>query len=138
MGRSVLGVWLLLVASGTILRPARSAFNRADWTLPQGFDIELYAPGRVENARSLALSGNSKPNGPWITYISAMSFAGKPQSVSAGRHLPAVWCPPGGSCPQKLPAPAQLPACFCELKASPSPSLPADQGCGGSDRPWRG
>ncbi|KAL4448481.1 hypothetical protein ABPG75_005700 [Micractinium tetrahymenae] len=87
MGRSVLWLWLFLAASGSLLRPACSAFNRADWTLPQGFDIELYTPARVENARSLALSGNSQPNGPWITYISAMSFAGKPQSIKAALDL---------------------------------------------------
>lgn len=110
MGRSVLGLWLLLVASGTLRLPACSAFNRSDWTLPQGFDIELYAPGRVENARSLALSGNSKPNGPWITYISAMSFAGKPQSVSAGCRLCVGHLAPAGrSCRPKLHSEATAP-----------------------------
>lgn len=48
----------------------------ADWTLPEGFDIELYVAGTepVPKARSLAISGASQPNGPVITYVSSISF----------------------------------------------------------------
>lgn len=64
---------LLLVAA--LCCPC-SAFRRSDWTLADpGLEIEPYAvTGAVPSARSLALSSNSKPNGPWITYASSMSF----------------------------------------------------------------
>ncbi|KAI7837423.1 hypothetical protein COHA_008735 [Chlorella ohadii] len=45
-----------------------AAFTRSDWTLPAGFNIELYFP-RVFVARSMALSGNSQANGPVIVYV---------------------------------------------------------------------
>lgn len=68
-----------------------TAFRRADWTLPAGFNVEPYSPGDMPmpNARSLALSQASRPNGPWITFVSSMSFGGAPKSVSAdGSHQP--------------------------------------------------
>ncbi len=45
-----------------------TAAPHADWTLPAGFNIELYFP-RVFVARSLAVSGNSQANGPVIAYV---------------------------------------------------------------------
>lgn len=64
---------------------AEAGFRRSDWTLAAGFNVELYSgdAGSVSNARSLALSGNSKLNGPVITYVSSMDFGGKPTDVSA-------------------------------------------------------
>ncbi|KAI7835674.1 hypothetical protein COHA_010413 [Chlorella ohadii] len=58
------------------ISPAAAAFNRSDWTLPEGFNIEPYVAGSepVPLARSLALSGASQPNGPVITYVSSNSF----------------------------------------------------------------
>lgn len=75
------GLWLL--AAG--LTVAQAAFSRGDWTLPPGFEIELYTPTAVPSARSLVLSKSSKLNGAQLVYVSAMSFAGKPQSVSGKR-----------------------------------------------------
>lgn len=48
----------------------------ADWTLPEGFEIEPYVAGAkpVPLARSLAISGASRATGPVITYVSSISF----------------------------------------------------------------
>ncbi|KAL4438194.1 hypothetical protein ABPG77_010555 [Micractinium sp. CCAP 211/92] len=56
----------------------QAGFRRTDWTLPAGFNVETYSgdAGSAPNARSLALSGNSRLNGPVITYVSSMSFGG--------------------------------------------------------------
>lgn len=84
MGRGTAGPLRSLVLAALCLCAVQAAFNRSDWTLPTGFNIELYAgsSGSVPNARSLALSGASKLTGPWITYVSAMSFGGQPMNVS--------------------------------------------------------
>lgn len=38
--------------------------------MPAGFSASLYHPYTVPNARSLVASGNNKPGGPIITYVS--------------------------------------------------------------------
>lgn len=43
--------------------------NLSTWTLPAGFVVQPYHDGKVKFARSLAVSGNSKLGGPWITYV---------------------------------------------------------------------
>lgn len=77
------GLAVLVVLVGLAARSEALKFNASQWTLPMGFSIEPYFPGNIASARSLALSGNSAANGPVITYVSAMSFAGKPMSVSS-------------------------------------------------------
>ncbi|KAL4448480.1 hypothetical protein ABPG75_005699 [Micractinium tetrahymenae] len=64
---------------------AQAGFRRADWTLPAGFNVEPYSgdAGSVPSARSLALSGNSRLNGPHIVYASSLSFGGHPMDISA-------------------------------------------------------
>ncbi len=66
---------------------AQAGFRRTDWTLPAGFNVETYSgdAGSAPNARSLALSGNSRLNGPVITYVSSMSFGGTPTDVRVCR-----------------------------------------------------
>lgn len=61
----------------------------ADWTLPAGFNIELYTPSQVFGARAMAVSGNSHVNGPIITYVG--SYGGN-LNVRTGAAAPA---PPG-------------------------------------------
>jgi hypothetical protein len=39
-------------------------------TTPPGFSVSLYHPYLIKNARSLVASGNNKPGGPVITYVS--------------------------------------------------------------------
>lgn len=75
---------LLLLACAALVQ---GGFRRADWTLPAGFNVETYSgdAGSVPNARSLALSGNSRLNGPVITYVSSLNFGGNPTDVSGGR-----------------------------------------------------
>lgn len=73
---------LLLLACAALVQ---GGFRRADWTLPAGFNVETYSgdAGSVPNARSLALSGNSRLNGPVITYVSSLNFGGNPTDISA-------------------------------------------------------
>lgn len=38
--------------------------------MPPGFSAELYSPYSVPKARGMVASGNNKPGGPIITYVS--------------------------------------------------------------------
>lgn len=117
-----------------------AAFDPKDWTLPPGFTVEAYTPGAkpVPSARSLAISGASQPNGPWITYVSAMSFdASKPQNVRRTRRPPRR----PSTAPQLAAWQLQMhlhPAFCPTLIAAPAAHPPTDQRRGGPDRPWRG
>lgn len=75
MGRSAVlkGLGLLIFASlqGTAL----GACGTTDtFTLRDGFKLQDYHDGIINNARSLAVSGNSAVKGPVITYVSAFVF----------------------------------------------------------------
>ena len=106
----------LLLLAALCCFPA-DGFRRADWTLanPAGFEIELYA-GAVPAARSLALSTKSAPQGPWITYVSSMSF--NPSAAMHVRRPQAAW---GGRGPRRRRVPL---APVCRSHAGSDPHLP--------------
>lgn len=126
----------LLLLAALCCFPA-DGFRRADWTLANpGFEIEPYTyAGAVPAARSLALSTKSAPQGPWITYVSSMSFN---PSAAMNVRRPQAAC--GGRGPRRRGVPL-VPVCRSHAGSDPHlpPALhPADQRARGPERAWTG